>query len=835
MTGEIIGQFRILRKIGEGGMGVVHLAEDSRLKRCVAIKSLSPKSSDDPQAQKRLLREARSAARLNHPNIAAVHDVLEIDGRVHIIMEYLDGETLFERLRHGHLSVQDAISISIDLCNAIAEAHRCGIVHRDLKPANVFVTKDGSIKIVDFGLSKAVAPPQGSSPSNPPSTDSFSTEIGVLVGTPAYMAPEQLTNQPVDARLDIYSLGVVMFQMLAGRTPFQGDDFVKLAMAILTSQAPELTTINPAVPLPLSQAVARAMSREPRERFQTADELKTALFQVQQPQSSHPSSNVSASNDVKPAGITVAVLPLINVTGDATIDYVAVGMADFLISRLDSLPGATVISRYATQDYRNAQRNLDHIAKELNATVLVDGSFQRVSEQLRITLSIINARTRAVEWSRSFDSAIAQFFATQHEIGEAVSDALWKRLGTAGEKTTARLPTTNADAFAEYAQGRALWERSDVPGNLERAEELFQSAIQKDRRFALAHTGLGQVHWARYKLTKDSLWASKALTSLMEAMRLDPREFAVRRALADVYRGTGQNEGAIEELRQLLAIQPADEEAHRSLGEILAETGRTDEAIEHLKTAIQLRPMFARNHRGLGLIYLRIARYDEAVESLKKAIDLQPDFGWAYQMLGTVYHKQGKILDALDNYRRAIELSPNGSAHTNIGNIYYAQGDYSSALIEFQQAAALTPNNPIYQRNIGDTLLRLGQIDAARDSFRRAVALSRELLNINPNDVATLSRLAVYEAKLGQTDTALTDAERSVELNPNDIDVLYRKGVVHALLGQFPQAIDWLRRSLAHGWSVSAVLQDDDLAGLRELPEFQTLIHQHNNSLSAGG
>jgi tetratricopeptide (TPR) repeat protein len=663
------------------------------------------------------------------------------------------------------------------------------------------------------------------------------------------MAPEQLTGQSLDMRSDVYSMGVVLFEMLSGRAPFHAKEIVQLGLAILTKPAPLLIHVDRSIPAGLSEIVGRALEKEPSRRFQSAKELHDALLSGAHPvefvarSTAGPAPTLDRSEESTlpgqditkweaqqtrsaPRGVVIAVLPLTTPPNDPECEYMAAGIAEVLISNIGGIPDVTVISRYATLEYRDAPRDLQKIARNLGISHMVEGSLQREHDRLRVVVNVINAGSNTVGWSRRFDGSVSNVFALQSEVTEAVLSALQIITGDSGKQLPARLPTSDPDAFADYAQARALSERPDIPGNLDRAEEFFLAAIRKDSRFTLAHAGLGQLYWTKFRHRKESAWTAKAMECLMEALRIDPKQPFVREVLATIYRGTGRLAAAAEELRQTLSLQPNNDEAHCLLAQVLAESGNVDAAISEMNEAIGLRPHYALHHMRLGRICYSAGRYPGAIAAFTKATELQPDNAWPFQMLGTAYHSSGDAGRALENYQKSVFLLPTAPAQTNIGMIYYSQNRFAEALAAYENAVKLSPNNPVHHRNAGDALLRMGKAEWAHESYLRAVQLTEELLKVNPNNAEFLSRLAVYYAKLGRFEEAQRCAAQALELNPADVSVIYRKAVVHARAGQPEPALQCLKQALDKGYSRALVLDDDDFAELRDSTEFTALVRK---------
>ena len=857
-----IGPYRVLEKLGAGGMGEVYLAQDTRLRRKVALKRLTGIELDSPEARHQLLREARAAAALNHPNIAAVYDVLDEEDESFIVMEYVEGDTLAKLLRRGALPSLDVVEIGIQLSDALAEAHAHGIIHRDFKPANVLMSSQGKVKILDFGLAKA--------PSTSESSLSASTG-GRVVGTPAYMAPEQMLGYRADHRSDLYSLGVVLYQLSTGRWPFEGRDRQVLSLEERKTAVPRASDIEPNVPSRLSEILAHSMSWAPEERYQSAGELRQDLLRLSEELNDYPTkvrtpssrsitaravdrgvrstrnrnlALASATAAVLVAGLllwrgwglqpelggreslpVVAVLPLVNVSGDPSIDYVGVGIAHTLITKLSAIPSVTMISRSATLQYVGENQDTRQIAKELGASFVVNGSLQRLGDMLHATVNLVRADDSVV-WGSEYDGNIGDLFAFQRNLANGLAAALHLNLSPAEVEHLETPPTANVEAFAEYSQGRDFLERPQVPENLDRAIALFQSAVARDPEFALAHAALGEAFWEYFNRTTDSAWTDKARESAEEARRLDPGHPAVRHTLAIIYRGTGRVDEAIAELRGALSIQPNDDDAHALLGEILADQGRIDEAAEELKQAIDIRPNFWGHYYSLGIAYYNAGRLPDAALAFQRVTELQPDLADGFQALGATYHLMGDIDRAIPNYLKSIELGPSAAARSNLGTIYYRQGKFAEAAQSYLEALKLDSQRPLTHRNLGDAYQKLGRPEDARAAYREASKLDRNFLEVNPKDVAAMSRLAVVQAKLGESSDALGLVAQAVELAPSDKEALFSEAVVHALAGQTDEAIAALELAVSHGYSLTEVREDDDLASLRSLSQFKSIVER---------
>jgi len=855
-TGRAVSHYEVTGRLGGGGMGVVYRARDTRLGREVALKFLHPATDRTSKAVERFHREASAVSTLNHPNICTLYDVGTHEGHPFLVLELLEGTTLKEVLRKAPLPARRVAEFGAQIADALDAAHGKGIVHRDIKPGNLFLTPRGQVKVLDFGLAKLVSGgATGDSSDTSAPTEHALTEVGVTVGTLAYMSPEQLLGLPLDGRADLFSLGAVLHELATGRPAFGAPTASAVREAILHRDPGSVPGGEPETAAALQQVIARALEKDPERRYATAAELRSDLRAIAMGDTTvagvpaPPPSPFSRSRGVrlglaaavavavtvaaffagrsKPApapvrSAAVAVLPLDEARG---ADDLSLGAADILISSLARVPGLNVLSRSSTQPYRGRGLPPAQIARELGVEYLVEGAVERAGDTLRLTLTLVRA-SGVVAWSESYEGGVGDVFLLQRRAATALALALrpgedWGvgqplPAGTAGSVETLRL----------YSQAQALLERPDVPGNIEGATARLEKAVAAEPRFALARAALGDAYWARYRATLEPDWAARARGAAEEALRLDPEQPLVQLALATIDEGTGRLEEARSGLDTLLRAHPDNDEAHRLLGRVLGRLGRGDEALAHLQKAVSLRPGFWRNHQQLGLAHLDAGRHAAALASFERITELQPDLAWGHEMVGTVHHMRGDLPAAIESYRRALALGPDGLAWSNLGTALYSEGRMDEAVHAFGEAVRLEPRSPANHRNLGDAYQRLGRTEEARRSWSEAVRLCQEALRVDPRSAETLGQLAVYEAKLGRHASAQTHARRALELDPGDPDAHFRAAVVHALGGKADPAVAALAQALERGFSRSVALEDDDLASLRRRSDFQSLVAQ---------
>ncbi len=850
LEGRSVGHYRIDSLLGAGGTGVVYAATDTRLQRAVAIKFLLDERAQRPTARIRFLREAQTASSLNHPNICTVFDVGELEGCPYLVMERLEGRTLAQSLAEGPLETDRAIDVLRQVANGLREAHGRGIVHRDIKPSNIFVTRTGQVKILDFGIAQL----NTDSGTADDAAATQLTEVGGLIGTVAYMSPEQALGRTLDQRSDLFSLGVVFYEMLSGQRPFKE--------ATPTSTIDSIIHAQPK-PLPrrkgsgsrLERIANRLLTKEPDDRYPTAAALLDDLDRLEQGVPSFPwersvwrrsprwivwallllfipliwglstvllerarsSDEITRTETAVPRPV-VAVLPLANLSQEADLEQVALGIAHSLITSLSGIPSVTMVSTADSLRPDLGRVGLDRIVRDLGASFVVTGSLQEAGNRLRVTLNL--NRGRSVFWGASVEGDRDDLFSLQQDLAYQLSEALELVLTEDDRRRLSTPPTVSREAYAEFTQAHAFLDRPDVVENLDRAVRLFESAIQKDPDFALAYAGLGEAYWTKYKQTRVFFWTERAGQAIRTALRLDPFQAGVHYTMALIHQGTGETAKAIQSLREAQRLQPANDDVHRLLGEIYASEGRVDAAVQELEKAIRLRPNFWGNHSSLGLVLLEAGRYFEAVAALERVTKLQPDSAWGFLRLGVAYHSLGDLEKAKANYQEAIRVGPSWAAHSNLGTILYREKKYAEAAENYRKALDLQPRAPALHRNLADTYLRLGRQELARDSFIEALELSREQLKVNPRDARTLGMVALLEAKLGRHIEASHHMRQAHDLAPKDGQVLFRRAVVHALAGQEADALKFLKLATEHGYSASEAAADDDLNGLKSLQEF---------------
>jgi tetratricopeptide (TPR) repeat protein len=835
VIGSAVGPYQVLEELGTGGTGDVFLGYDTRLQRRVALKCLTIAPGDQEAL---IFREARAAARLNHPNIAAVYDVVEHGHRAFIVMEYVDGENLAERMMRGRLPIDRVRQVGRQIALALIAAHEQGVVHRDLRPANIHLTRDGSIKVLGFGIAKLL--PESALASDGETTQTgFDPAPGASAGSPVYMSPEQLFGHPVDSRTDTYSAGVLLFELATGRRPYQETGATALALAITAAPPPAARSVDAGVPQDLSEAIARALEREPARRFDSARDLERALdvtpasptaawsSATTQATAAAPASHrwmrwwkpalaaalllavAAAARDPgatrrglarvglvrpvrAPMRLVIAILPVANPTHDPQGEYLGAGIRSALSGNFGSIRGITVRPLTETAPYRKESVDVTGLQRDLGATHVIDLSLAAVKPSPRLVARLYRAGNTTPEWEEAIEGDPLSIQRTVlARLATALESSAPPRVFTVDEwRRIQRLPTTSGAAFAAYSEAIALADRDPVE-NAGRAIALLQVATEIDPRFAIAWATLGNAWWDRYQRENDQALAANAVAAVDRAIAIDADRAEVHYALGVFQSRTGRVSEAVDSFRRVLALRPEDDDAHRLLGETLGRVGRVDEAESELRLAVHNRESW-NNYFSLGTVQYRTGRYPDAAAAFRRTTELAPQNAAAFRMLGTTYYESGKFDDAMRSYDEAVKLEPTSALN---------------------------------HRNLGDAYRRLGRGPDARAQYDEAVTRGSALLAVKPHDVGVLSLIAICEAKLGNSGAAIRHAAAAVALEPDNRDVLQRSAEVHALLNQPDAALRDLESAIARGFEPRIARNDDDLASLRRLPRFEQILN----------
>ncbi len=649
--GQMISHYRILEKIGVGGMGIVYKAEDTRLHRQVALKFLPEEVSKNRQLLMRFQREAQAASALNHPHISTIYDIDEADGQTFIAMELLEGQTLKQRIARNRFKTEELLDIAVQITDALDAAHARGIIHRDIKPANVFITQGGLVKILDFGLAKFLKMRQGSMDTTLSTAEKSLTIAGSTVGTIAYMSPEQARGEELDARSDLFSFGTILYEMATGRKPFAGSTSAVIFAGILHYNPASPMSLNPEVPDRLEQIINRVLEKDRALRYQSASDLRADLQRLKRDTESEQKAAQMVS---EPSGTkSLAVLPFVNLSGDKEQEYFSDGLAEEIINALTKIPGLKVIARTSSFAFRGKEQDIIKIAEALRVSTILEGSIRKSGNRIRITAQLITATDGSHLWSERYDRQLTDVFAIQDEICQAIVNKLRVELGT-GRPAVKRY-TENVEAYSLYLKGRYhLYKYSEE--SLAKGKQCFEQALLLDDNYALAWYGLARFYYLMGHIgfmppKTANAEASRATLRVMELDELLPEAHsmtAILRASEFSWR-----ESEIE-FRRAIELSPESSEVwHAFSYYYLVPTGRLDEAIEASRRALELDPLSPFLQFHLGLRYFSARQYDRAIEQLSNTLDLDPQYYWAHTVLGLCYILTGKLDEGIRSCKTA--------------------------------------------------------------------------------------------------------------------------------------------------------------------------------------
>jgi serine/threonine-protein kinase len=805
-----IGRYKLIKKIGAGGMGEIYLGEDERLDRKVALKLLPALFTQDPDRVRRFELEAKAASALNHPNIITIYEIGEADGSHYIVTEYIQGKTLRQQMAE-RLTIEMALDVATQMANALKAAHEVGIVHRDIKPENVMVRPDGLVKVLDFGIAKLIERPSptGSSadpenqqgvaaqdldlpqgdPNVPnPAEGLNETAAGIIMGTVTYMSPEQLRGLRVDARADIFSLGVVLYEVIAGTSPFLGNTQADRIAAILGREPAPLADHRTETPPDLERIVSKALCKDRDARYQLIEDLLVDLKDLKQelefqakladtgghvggaelgkpPHAQTGSGARIILSDLKRhkrgilfalaiiipvllyfaytrfsgsagSGITsIAVLPFLNLSNDPEKEYLSDGISESLINRLSQLGSVKVIANSSSSRYKGKDADPREVARALDATGILTGRVSQIGDRLSISVELIDARDSTQVWGERYDRKATDVLAVQSEIAREITEKLRLRLTTGQRQQISAEETARPEAYELLLKGYFCRSKGSTEDR-KKAGEYFEQAVDRDPGYALAYAQLSDIYRSLVgsSILDPKEYLPKAERAALKAIELDDSLADAHNALANLKTNTWEWADAEREYKRAIELNPNLALAHRWYASFLRLMGRHEEAIAEIKRASELDPLSPGVNATVGYIFFNARQYDQAIESLKETLELDPDYPYTYLFLGFTYAAKGMYAEAVAEYQKAGKLGLDTPAtQVFLGAAYAQSGDRQRAQAILHQLR--TANEPISPGHLAILYTALGEREQAFASLEQAYEmhdLQLQYLGVEP-------------------------------------------------------------------------------------------------------
>jgi tetratricopeptide (TPR) repeat protein/tRNA A-37 threonylcarbamoyl transferase component Bud32 len=870
LAGTVAGRFVIQKLLGVGGMGQVYQAQDTKLKRLVAIKRMAPRLQQDERDRRRFLREAQQASALNHPNVAGIYDVIEDGDDIFLIMEYVEGTPLRSvLLGKKEFSTDEYLKLAIQGVEGLSAAHEKGIIHGDIKPENIMLTPEGRLKILDFGVARRFSLGEADD-----ATLTLATLSGAVSGTPAYMAPEVLMQKPYDGRADLFSLGLVYYEMLGGPQPFETDSIAGTMASVLQKEPVPIEQINPRVSGAVSSVVQTMLMKDPAQRYSTARDVLIDLRRVEQgaePVFAHRAvvskkkfkfgwkaasvvvasaavlalaafllrgaiRNSAGGNSATSSQIageksaTLVVLPFDAVSGDAKLTAFGNGLIETLTAKLMQLSENHPLQVVSAGEVR--QRNvtaLPQAHQEFGADTGVKVGLQQSGDLVRVSYSLTDAKTGKVLKGGTLDAPVTDPFTIEDEVAKGVAAALGFELKPDETRELAFHGTTMPDAYNYYTQARGYLEDASKAANVDSAIILLGQALKSDANYGRAEADLGSAYWAKYEASKNKAFITRSRQACSKAIDLGNAGAAGHVCLGVIASGTGKYEDAADQFQRAAQLEPTNEDALIGLGGAYERLGKPQDAENTYKKIVQLRPNYWRGYNLLGIFYLRQAQYDDAAKMFQKVIERTPESFRGYANLGAAYLYEAKYAEAIKPLEQSLAIHPTADTYSNLGTAYYYQHRFNDATQTYEKAVRLNDKDYTNWGNLGEALYLNGNRPKADAAFHQAITLAKQESGVNPHDPQLLKYLANYHAMINDRSHALKYLNQELKQGRFDKDSLFEAALVFNHLGETGQALEWLAKALHAGYSARAAMQQPDLDNLHADGRFQDLLTASNS------
>jgi serine/threonine protein kinase/Tfp pilus assembly protein PilF len=851
-NGTAISHYRIIEKIGSGGMGEVYLAEDTNLNRKVALKFLPSHLCQEEECRARFKLEAQAAAKLNHPNIIHIYEVSEFQGRPFISMELVEAGTLKGLIGKDDVPLVRLLEILIQICDGLNEAHNSGVIHRDIKPSNILLDKNGNPHISDFGLARV----KGAK---------HITKSGSTFGTIGYMSPEQVKGEKADQRSDIFSLGVVIYELVTGRQPFMKNSEAATLNSILNDTPDPLARFRSNIPDELQPIIAKALEKDAEIRFQHIDDLRADLTRVKRQEDfeqsdrklTGPSSRPQSSTVIITIGLIfilsilmlipsfrrpllrllgfatiplekhLAVLPFIDSGADTSGQVLNDGLLEILTSKLCQLEQFHgTLKVIPASEIRMIGANSAREARQaLGATLAVSGSLHRYGDSLEMMINLIDAEQERQLRSSTFKNSLAHISSFQDSALFIIARMLEIQLRPNDKSFLSAGGTASPEAYYYYLEGVSCMQRTEKTECIDSAIELYQQSITMDNEYALGYAELGKAYWRKFQTQKEPEWLELARVNCMRAIALNEKLPQAHVTLGLIYTDSGMPDSAVEIFERALHLDSSNYLAYRGLAEAYRSMNRLEMAETTYLKEIKARPDYWGGYYGLAWFYIGQGRKQDALWQVQKILDLEPIGFHIWNNLGALYYYLGLYDDARRMWEHSLELDSNYGAYSNLGALNYLEMHYTDAAAMYENALRLNDQDYKVWINLAGVYNKMdGRKHESQNTYQRAIRMAEAQKAVNPRDPELLSHLAECYAEIGEDSKAVAYVEQLLQIAPSNMVYWVSVGFVYEAVGKRDLALEWIGKALRSGYPYEQIKRLPELQGLLADPRFEEVL-----------